>query len=86
MTRRRREGLRMTANGVGLSGLVLAMTMLLALLWAACGGGGGAVSSTRPAGTPIGSYLVTVSGTCTPPATSQASNLTYSTTLALNVN
>jgi len=81
------EGLRMTANGVGLSGLVLAMTLLLVLVWVACGGGGGGpVSSNRPAGTPIGSYLVTVSGTYTPPPTSQASSLTHSTTLTLNVN
>jgi hypothetical protein len=68
-----------------LSGLALAATLLMALAWAACGGGGGYVSTSGSRGTPAGTYSLTVTATYTA-ASGQSSNLSHRTTLTLKVN
>jgi hypothetical protein len=67
-----------------LSGLALAATLLMALVWAACGGGGGYVSTSSSRGTLAGTYSLTVTATYTA-ASGQASNLSHRTTLTLKV-
>ncbi len=59
--------------------------MLALLLWAACGGGGGGggpVSPPANAGTPAGTYPLTVMGTYT----SSTSTAQHSMKLTLTVN
>ena len=64
--------------------LVLAGMLLIVLVWAACGGGGGFVSTNAPAGTPSGSYSLKVTGTYT--SASAGTTLGHDTTLTLKVN
>jgi hypothetical protein len=47
----------------GATGLLLAGTLLVVLVWAACGGGGGGGTTPTPTGTPAGTYTLTVTGT-----------------------
>jgi hypothetical protein len=63
--------------------LALSFSLLLVLVWAACGGGG--LMSTSPgSGTPAGTYMLTVTGTYTVP--SGDVELTHNTTVTLTVN
>jgi hypothetical protein len=64
--------------------LALAGMLLLILVWAACGGGGGFVSTNGPSGTPAGSYSLKITGTYT--STSAGTTLSHDTTLTLKVN
>jgi hypothetical protein len=64
--------------------LALAGMLLLILVWAACGGGGGFVSTNGPSGTPAGSYSLKVTGTYT--SASAGTSLSHDTTLTLKVN
>jgi hypothetical protein len=72
------------AGRTGATLAVLGATLLLVLVWAACGGGG-FVSNHGSSGTPAGSYALTVTGTYTD-ASGQANNLSHTTTLTLKVN
>ena len=63
-----------------LSRLGLALVLLLAGLWVACGGGSGGGGGNP--GTPPGSYSLTVTGT----STSGSTPLTHTITLTLTVN
>jgi hypothetical protein len=68
------------------SGLVLAALALMLMAWAACGGGGGAGSGVvANSGTPAGAYALTVTGTYNSSA-GQATGLTHSQPLSLQVN
>ena len=63
--------------------LALSFSLLLVLVWAACGGGG-SMSTSPGSGTPAGTYMLTVTGTYTPP--SGGVELTHDTTVTLTVN
>jgi len=63
--------------------LALSFSLLLVLVWAACGGGG-SMSTSPGSGTPAGTYMLTVRGTYTVP--SGDVELTHDTTVALTVN
>ena len=63
--------------------LALAGILLLALLWAACGGGGTTFRASSP-GTPAGSYSLNVTGSYS--ASGPSANLSHTTTLTLKVN
>jgi hypothetical protein len=67
-----------------LTGLVLAGTLLLVLVWAACGGGG-TWNSLGSSGTPAGTYTLTITGDYTT-ASGQTTNLSNNTNLSLTVN
>jgi hypothetical protein len=60
--------------------------LLLILVWAACGGGGGFVSTNGPSGTPAGSYSLKVTGTYTSASPESAERLSHEATLTLTVN
>jgi len=62
----------------------LAVTMLLMLLWASCGGGG--TMSLGGAGTPAGLYSLTVTGTYSSTTGATPGTLAKSTSLDLRVN
>jgi len=66
--------------------LALAGMLLLILVWAACGGGGGFVSTTGPSGTPAGSYSLKITGTYTSASPESAERLSHEATLTLTVN
>jgi len=66
--------------------LALAGMLLLILVWAACGGGGGFVSTNGPSGTPAGSYSLKVTGTYTSASPESAERLSHEATLTLTVN
>lgn len=61
---------------------VLAATLLLALMWVACGGGGGGGGGGGNPGTPTGTYTLTVTGTYT----SGSSTLKHDIKLTLTVS
>ena len=63
--------------------VVLSFSLLLVLVWAACGGGG-SMSTSPGSGTPAGTYMLTVTGTYTVP--SGDVELTHDTTVTLTVN
>jgi hypothetical protein len=63
--------------------VALSFSLLLVLVWVACGGGGSTLTSPG-SGTPAGTYMLTVTGTYTPP--SGGVELTHDTTLTLTVN
>jgi len=63
--------------------LALSFSLLLVLVWAACGGGG-SMSTSPGSGTPAGTYMLTVRGTYTVP--SGDVELTHDTTVTLTVN
>jgi hypothetical protein len=65
--------------------VALVATLLVMLLWAACGGGGGSLSFNS-GGTPAGTYTLTVSGTYTNTTGTGPSTLTNTTTVDLKVN
>jgi hypothetical protein len=63
--------------------VALSTSLLLVLLWAACGGGG--LMSTSPgSGTPAGTYMLTITGSYAAP--SGGAELTHNTTVTLTVN
>jgi hypothetical protein len=65
--------------------LGLSVSLLLVLVWAACGGGGGSLVSTSPgSGTPAGTYTLMITGSYTAPST--GAELTHDTTVDLTVN
>jgi hypothetical protein len=64
-------------------GLVLGVSLLLALVWVACGGGGLMLTSSG-GGTPAGTYTLTITGSYT--ASAGDSSLTHGTTVTLTVN
>jgi hypothetical protein len=69
-----------------LSGLALAVLALMLMAWAACGGGGGMGSSVNAnTGTPAGAYALTVTGVYDS-STGQATGLTRTQSLTLQVN
>jgi len=63
--------------------VALSFSLLLVLVWAACGGGG-SMSTSSGSGTPAGTYMLTVTGSYTPP--SGGVELTHDTTVTLTVN
>ena len=65
--------------------VLLAGALLAVLAWAACGGGGGFVGSRGAAGTPPGTYALTVKGTYSTAAPDANSSFTQTTTLSVTV-
>jgi len=59
----------------------LGAVVLFAMLWAACGGGGSSTTVMTPAGTPAGTYTLSLNGTYA----SGAGSLKNSTNLTLTV-
>ena len=60
-------------------------TLLLVIGWAACGGGS-MNSSSSPAGTPVGNYDLTVTGTYSAPGSGQTSTFSHEAKVKLVVN
>lgn len=69
-----------------MSFVLLAAMLVMALAWAACGGGGN-FGPNSGGGTPAGTYTLTLTGTYTyTTGSGQASTLSESTPMTLNVN
>ncbi len=66
--------------------LGMAVSILLVLFWAACGGGGGFVPSSGSAGTPPGTYSMTITGTYSAAPGTSSATLSHETKVTLTVN